>query len=326
MEKGSITQNRIRLYHFFDKNISLREVVFIALVILCLSSYLSPSLALLLGFLVAQFVGHPYLHLNHKVTHILLQASVVGLGFGMDVTGAMEAGKQGALFAMVSIVSVFMLGFVISKLFKIEKKTAFLISAGTAICGGSAIAAVSPVIKAEEKQISVALGVVFILNAVALFVFPAIGQALAMSQEKFGLWSAIAIHDTSSVIGAAANYGTKALEIATTVKLARALWIIPVALVSSVIFKAGGGKIKIPYFIGLFIVAMVVSTYVPPVKEYAPYITKVSKSGLTLTLFLIGSGLSVNRIRSVGVKPLLLGLVLWVLISVFSLCSVIFLV
>jgi len=305
-----------------DRSITTREVIFLLAVVFCLSPLISPPIALLMGLVIAQFIGHPYLHLNHKATHILLQVSVVGLGFGMNVASAMKAGKEGILFTIVSIIGTLVIGFFMGKFLKIEKKTSYLISAGTAICGGSAIAAISPVIKAEEKQISVALGTIFILNSIALFLFPVIGHALHLSQTQFGLWCAIAIHDTSSVVGAASKYGTQALEVATTVKLARALWIIPVAFLSTFIFKNKGGKIKIPYFIGLFILAMIVNTYVPFVQQYSHYLTGFAKAGLTLTLFLIGCGLSRKVLQSVGFKPLVQGVVLWILISAAALWAV----
>lgn len=285
----------------------------------CLTPLVSPPLALLLGLFVAWFVGHPYLHLNNKATHWLLQASVVGLGFGMNVSSALSAGKQGFLFTIVSITVTLTLGYLIGRLLKTDKKTSYLISTGTAICGGSAIAAVSPVIKAGEKQISVALGTVFILNSIALFLFPWIGHHLDMSQTQFGLWSAIAIHDTSSVVGAAGKYGDAALEVATTVKLARALWIIPVSFLSALFFRNKNSKIKIPYFIGFFVIAMVMNTYIPGLNNVSPYIVYVAKAGLTLTLFLIGSGLSKSMLKSVGVRPLLQGVALWLVISVMSL-------
>jgi uncharacterized integral membrane protein (TIGR00698 family) len=298
-----------------DKSISTREVIFLLAVVFCLSPLISPPVALLMGLVIAQFVGHPYLHLNHKATHILLQVSVVGLGFGMNVGSALKAGKQGILFTIISIISTLIAGFLMGKIFKIEKKTSYLISAGTAICGGSAIAAIAPVIKAEEKQISVALGTVFILNAIALFLFPVIGHALNLSQAQFGLWCAIAIHDTSSVVGAAGKYGAEALEVATTVKLARALWIIPVAFLSAFIFKHKSSKLKVPYFIGLFIGAMIINTYVPGIQVFSRYAVYIAKSGLTLTLFLIGCGLSREVLQSVGVKPMIQGVILWVGIS-----------
>lgn len=305
--------------NFLDRSITTREVIFLFGVVFCLSPFITPPIALLLGLIIAQFVGHPYLHLNHKATHILLQVSVVGLGFGMNVTSALNAGKVGILFTIISIIGTLILGFFMGKFMKIERKTSYLISTGTAICGGSAIAAISPIIRAEEKQISVALGVIFILNSVALIVFPFIGHYLDLSQSQFGLWCAIAIHDTSSVVGAASKYGSQALEVATTVKLARALWIIPMAFFSTIIFKNKGGKIKIPYFIGLFVMAMILNTYVPFIQEFSHYLTGFAKAGLTLTLFLIGCGLNRKVLQSVGFKPLIHGFVLWLIISVLAL-------
>lgn len=267
-------------------------------------------------------MDNPYTQLTQKATHWLLQASVVGLGFGMNIVGALHAGKEGILFTIVSIITVLTVGILAGRLLKIDKVTSFLISAGTAICGGSAIAALSPVVKAEEKQTSVSLGVIFILNSIALFLFPVIGHYLRLSQTQFGLWCAIAIHDTSSVVGAASHYGAQALQVATTVKLARALWIIPLAFISTIAFKTGSKKVKIPYFIGLFILAILVSTYMPFINPLVPYLTGVAKIGLTLTLFLIGSGLSFKKLKSVGIVPLFQGVILWVLISGISLWAV----
>lgn len=315
-------ENQKGFKNLLDKSIATREVIFLLAVVLCLSPLISPPIALLMGLIIAQFIGHPYLHLNHKATHILLQVSVVGLGFGMNVTSALKAGKEGILFTIVSIIGTLVIGFFMGKFLKIEKKTSYLISTGTAICGGSAIAAISPVIKAEEKQISVALGTIFILNSAALFLFPFIGHQLNLSQSQFGMWCAIAIHDTSSVVGAASKYGPQALEIATTVKLARALWIIPVAFLSTFIFKNKDSKIKIPYFIGLFVLAMIANTYIPFVQQYNHYLTNIAKAGLTLTLFLIGCGLNRKTISSVGFKPLIQGVILWVIISTAALWAV----
>lgn len=315
-------ENQKGFKNLLDKSITTREVIFLLAVVLCLSPLISPPIALLMGLIIAQFIGHPYLHLNHKATHILLQVSVVGLGFGMNVTSALKAGKEGILFTIVSIIGTLVIGFFMGKFLKIEKKTSYLISTGTAICGGSAIAAISPVIKAEEKQISVALGTIFILNSAALFLFPFIGHQLNLSQSQFGMWCAIAIHDTSSVVGAASKYGPQALEIATTVKLARALWIIPVAFLSTFIFKSKDSKIKIPYFIGLFVLAMIANTYIPFVQQYNHYLTNIAKAGLTLTLFLIGCGLNRKTISSVGFKPLIQGVILWMIISTAALWAV----
>lgn len=308
-----------------NKSITVREIIFFAFLLLCLLPFISPPVALLMGIVVAQSIGHPFLHLNHKATHILLQFSVVGLGFGMNVQSALQAGKSGFMFTVLSILITLILGYLLGRFLKIERKSAFLITVGTAICGGSAIAAISPVIKAEEKQISVALGTIFILNSVALFIFPLIGQSLQLSQQQFGVWSAIAIQDTSSVVGAASKYGAEALQIATTVKLTRALWIIPIALLSSVLFRNKGSQIKIPYFIGLFVLAIVLNTYLPFAKIIGSQIVQLSKIGLTLTLFLIGSGLSKDVFTTVGFKPILQGLILWVMISIPALLAVIYL-
>lgn len=307
---------------FLDRSITAREIIFLAAVLICLSPIVSPPVALLLGIIMAQVTGHPYIHLNHKITRILLQVSVIGLGFGINAGSAAKAGSQGILFTIASIAITLLLGFIAGRFLKIDRKASYLISVGTAICGGSAIAAVSPVINAEEKQVSIALGTVFILNALALFAFPFIGGLLHLSQTQFGLWSAIAIHDTSSVVGAASKYGAQALETATTVKLARALWIIPVSFMSALLFKNKTGNIKIPWFIGVFIIAMVLNTWVPAIHNYGHYIVHAAKAGLTLTLFLIGSGLSKKVLVTTGYKPVVQGLLLWVVISAITLWAV----
>jgi uncharacterized integral membrane protein (TIGR00698 family) len=304
---------------FFDKSISIRELLFILAVVFCLSPFASPPVALVIGLLLSFSIGNPYKNLNRRASSILLQVSVVGLGFGMNVTSAINAGKTGVLFTVFSIVGTFVGGFLLKKILKIEKKTSYLISSGTAICGGSAIAAISPVIKAEEKQISVALATIFILNSLALILFPIIGHWLNLSQTQFGLWCAIAIHDTSSVVGASSKYGALSLQVATTVKLTRALWIIPIAFLSSLIFKNRGSKIKVPYFIGLFVIAMLFNSYLPFVKQYSLYLVNMAKASLTLTLFLIGSGLSKEVLKSVGFRPFLEGVALWIMISITSL-------
>lgn len=309
---------------FFKISVIQQQIIFVALLLFCTTSVVSPPIALLLGLIVANLSGHPFLHLNHKATNILLQVSVVGLGFGMNVNSALSAGKDGFIFTIASIFTTIILGTFLGKWLKIEKKTSHLISCGTAICGGSAIAAITPVIKSDEKQTSIALGVIFILNSVALFLFPVVGHWLDLSQKEFGLWCAIAIHDTSSVVGAASKFGPEALQIATTVKLARALWIIPVALLTAVIFKNKSSKIKIPYFIGLFILAMVMNTYFLKTAIIAPFLVSIAKIGLTLTLFLIGAGLNRNILKSVGIKPLFQGLILWIFIAIGTLVMIMY--
>jgi len=319
MQTQHIQQNSGLLLNISD---NLRKIIFILCIALCLTSIISPAIALLMGLVVAQLTGHPYLHLNHKATQLLLQISVVGLGFGMNVHSALQAGEQGIVFTIFSISGTLIFGYFMGRWLNIDKKTSYLISSGTAICGGSAIAAISPVIKAEEKQISVALGCVFILNSIALFAFPVIGHYFNLSQTQFGLWCALAIHDTSSVVGAAAKFGPHALEVATTVKLARALWIIPVAFASTFIFKNRSKKISMPYFIGLFVLAMVANTYITSISVICPYIILIAKAGLTLTLFLIGAGLSRKVLASVGFRPLLQGVTLWIAISATALYAV----
>ena len=308
---------------YFLQHPQQQKALFITVALLCVTPFISAPIALVLGFLMIQFVGNPYEETTKKLIHKLLQISVVGLGFGMNVNSALKAGREGFIFTLVSIISVLVIGFLLTKILKIEKITGYLISAGTAICGGSAIAAIAPIVKAKPNQISVALAVIFTLNSIALLLFPLIGNMLHLSQHDFGLWSAIAIHDTSSVVGAASKYGTEALEVATTVKLARALWIIPLSLLSVTLFKNKESKIKIPWFIGFFILAMIVNTYVSFVQPISPFIVSISKAGLTLTLFLIGAGLSLNVIKNVGIKPLLLAVLLWLFISIASLLIIV---
>ncbi len=308
-----------------EKHTRTQQFIFLCLLLICLSGYITPPIALLLGLLVANLSGHPWLHLNHKIIRVLLQISVVGLGFGMNVTNALLSSKESFLLTVASIFSTVFIGRMIGKWLQTDSKTSHLISCGTAICGGSAIAALTPVIKSDEKQTSVALGVIFILNSIALFLFPAIGHWLELSQQDFGLWCALAIHDTSSVVGAANKYGAEALAIATTVKLARALWIIPVVLLTSFLFKNKASKIKIPYFIGFFILAMILNTYVTELAAISPYIVTVAKIGLTVTLFFIGSGLSSSVLLAVGIKPLIQGVLLWGFIASLSLVAIFYL-
>ncbi len=295
------------------------KIIFITASLLCLTPYIDPPLALLMGLIIAQTTGHPFISHNKMATNWLLKISIVGLGFGMNLNHAIEAGKEGLVFTIFSIFTTLILGYFIGKMLDIDTKTSYLVSSGTAICGGSAIAAVSPIIKADDKQMSVALGIVFILNSIGLFIFPVIGEWLQMTQHQFGVWAAIAIHDTSSVVGAATKYGQEALQVATTIKLERALWIIPLSVLTLFFFKGENKKITIPYFIGLFILAMIISTNLPQFKNEFSYLVLFAKKGLTLTLFLIGAGLSLKTIKSVGIKPFIQGILLWIFISVLSL-------
>lgn len=300
-----------------------RKIFFIVLAVVCLTPFISSPIALALGFILAVFIGNPFEKHLHQYIHVLLQISIVGLGFGLKLDEALQAGKTGLILTVVSIVTVMVLGYFLGKIFKLERPLSYLLSAGTAICGGSAIAAISPIIKPNTKQISLALAIIFTLNSVALFVYPAIGHLLNLTQQQFGLWCAVGIHDTSSVVGAASKYGDEALKIATTVKLARALWIIPVSLITMFIFKSKGSKIKIPWFIGYFIAAIILNTYFPFFDRFSTSITVLAKSGLNLTLFFIGSTLSLQTLKSIGLKPLSAAVLLWVTISIGSLLYII---
>ncbi|GAB0157696.1 putative sulfate exporter family transporter [Chryseobacterium sp. Alg-005] len=298
---------------------SVQKIIFIGFAILCLTPLISSPVALALGFLMVVIVGHPFEKSLHSYIHLLLQISIVGLGFGLQLDEALQAGKTGFIITVASIISVMVLGYFLGKIFRLDKPLSYLISVGTAICGGSAIAATSPIIKPETRQISLALAIVFTLNSIALFIYPAIGHFLQLSQEQFGLWCAVGIHDTSSVVGAASKYGDAALKTATTVKLARALWIIPVSVITMFIFKNKGTKIKIPWFIGWFILAILLNTYLPFPDSITSIVTGFAKSGLNLTLFFIGSTLSVQTLKTIGAKPLASAIILWIVISIGSL-------
>ncbi|WP_292008277.1 putative sulfate exporter family transporter [Chryseobacterium sp.] len=315
--------SRFQSLKIFSKNEALKKSIFCVLAVLCITPLISSPLALALGFFLAIFIGNPFEKYLHKYIHLLLQVSIVGLGFGLQLNEAMRAGKTGFQLTIISIMIVMILGYVLGKILKIERPLFYLISTGTAICGGSAIAAVSPIIKPDTKQISVALAIVFTLNSVALFIYPSIGHLLHLSQEQFGLWCAIGIHDTSSVVGAANKYGNEALHVATTVKLARALWIIPVSIITMFIFKTKGSKIKIPWFIGLFVLAIIAGTYIPFMNTLGHYITYIAKSGLNLTLFFIGASLSLSTLKTINFKSLSFAVILWIIISVGSLLYII---
>ena len=286
--------------------------------------WLTPPVALFLGLAFALLCGQAHPKFNKKTSKYLLQYSVVGLGFGMNLHAALASGKEGMEFTILSVVGTMLIGWFIGrKVLKVDRDTSYLISSGTAICGGSAIAAVGPVLRAKDSEMSVALGIIFVLNAIALFVFPVIGHWLGMSQHEFGTWAAIAIHDTSSVVGAGAAYGEEALKVATTIKLTRALWIIPLAFVTSFLFKSKGQKVSIPWFIFFFILAMVVNTYLlTGVPQVGQTINYIARKGLTITLFFIGASLSRDVLKSVGIKPLVQGVLLWMVISLGTLAYI----
>ncbi len=288
------------------------------------AAWVTPPVALFLGLAFALVCGQAHPRFNKKMSKYLLQYSVVGLGFGMNLHASLASGREGMEFTILSVFGTLLIGWVIGrKLLKVGRDTSYLISSGTAICGGSAIAAVGPVLRAKDSDMSVALGTIFVLNAIALFIFPVVGHALGMSQQDFGTWAAIAIHDTSSVVGAGAAYGEEALRVATTIKLTRALWIIPVAILTSFIFKSKGRRVSIPWFIFFFILAMVFNTYVLGTSAtgiaIGNGINDLARKMLTVTLFFIGASLSRDVLRTVGLRPLVQGVLLWVVISLGTL-------
>lgn len=283
------------------------------------SNPISAPIALLCGLVFAFVFKNPCPKFNKKTSKYLLQVAVVLLGFNMNLHESLKSGAEGMMFTVVSVVGVMVLGVLFGYWMHINRKTSYLISSGTAICGGSAIAAVGPVVKADENEMAVSLGVIFILNSIALFIFPPIGHMLDMTQEQFGTWAAIAIHDTSSVVGAGEVYGEVALQTATLIKLTRALWIIPLAFVTMFIFRDRTGKISIPWFIFIFVLAMIVNTYIPLPEALTSTLVWFARRGMVVTLFLIGASLSIATVKQVGVKPLLLAVALWIIISLTSL-------
>jgi len=297
---------------------TLAKVLFIVGLLLSLSGYVSPPVALTAGILFGLSFTHPYISESRGVARILLQSSVVALGFGMNLHEVLRAGSSGFLYTALGISFALLLGAALGKFLQVRGNSSFLITTGTAICGGSAIAAIAPIVEADEHEVAVSLGTVFILNSVALLIFPPIGSALHLSQTQFGLWAALAIHDTSSVVGAATKYGVDALVVGTTVKLARALWIVPLALATAAI-KHHRSRIQLPWFILLFVLAALLNTYVRTVAHFSPKLFTVGRLGLTATLFLIGSGLSLATLKEVGWRPLLQGVLLWLGVGLTSL-------
>jgi uncharacterized integral membrane protein (TIGR00698 family) len=301
---------------------ALRLALFLAAILFCLTPWATPPLALALGLFLALTIGNPFAGRTTKATKLLLQASVVGLGFGMNLAKVVAAGRTGILFTIATIAGTLLLGYALGRAMNISRGTAHLISSGTAICGGSAIAAVGPVIGASDEEMSVSLGTVFVLNGIALFLFPPIGTLLHLTQTQFGVWAAIAIHDTSSVVGAAARYGAEALQIATTVKLIRALWIVPLTIGTAIAFRRKAARMAWPWFILFFLLASVMRTYVAAPTELWDVLVRLARIGLTVTLFLIGAGLTRKTLAAVGIRPMLLGVVLWIAISCAGLWAV----
>ena len=306
----------------------LSKVIYIALAAIILFPFgafglsglvISAPIALLCGLIYAFTLDNPFPKFNKKCSKYLLQVAVVCLGFNMNVEQSLKSGAEGMMFTVVSVIGVMALGVMLGSWLHINRKTAYLISSGTAICGGSAIAAVGPVLKADTDEMAVSLGVIFILNSIALFIFPPLGHMMDMSQTQFGTWAAIAIHDTSSVVGAGEVFGEVALQTATLIKLTRALWIIPLAFATMFIFRDKTGKVSIPWFIFLFVLAMIANTYLSLPGWFTTVMVWIARRGMVLTLFMIGASLTFKMLKSVGVRPLILAVSLWVIISVSSL-------
>jgi uncharacterized integral membrane protein (TIGR00698 family) len=306
------------------------KIIFFLGLLLAASGLVSPPVALVGGIAYGFTVEHPLRREASALAKLLLQCSVILLGFGMNLTQVAHAGKSGFLYTAISITCAVALGLLLGKLLQIRGKASYLITMGTAICGGSAIAALAPITDANEEEISISMGTVFLLNSIALLVFPAIGWWLHLSQNQFGLWAALAIHDTSSVVGAAAKYGPQALTVGTTVKLARALWIVPVSLVTASMMsrvavaagKTHKAKVKVPWFIFFFILASVASTYLLRFAPFYANMNRLGRLGLTATLFLIGTSLSRKTLKQVGFRPLLQGVVLWIIVGCASLAAI----
>ena len=297
------------------------KILFVLGLAFCLTLWASPPVALLAGLFFGAIAEHPYPGESRQVSKYMLQAAVVGLGFGMNLHQVLRAGRSGFVYTAVGIGFALMVGTVLGKLVKVRPRASFLISTGTAICGGSAIAAVGPVLGATEDEMSVSLGTIFLLNSVALLTFPAIGTVMKLSQPQFGLWAALAIHDTSSVVGACAKYGVAALAVGTTVKLARALWIVPITVAAAV--KTGSKtRIQWPWFILFFCLAAMLNTYFLEGLPVYQFLSRAGKLMLIFTLFLIGATLSPTALRKVGPRPLIQGVLLWIVVAATSLLAI----
>lgn len=302
----------------------MRKGLFVICLLGCTLPMAGTAFGLMGGIAFSLLLGNPWPKQSSKFSKILLQISVVGLGFGLSLKQIVHTGKQSFVFTIVGITLTLAIGYLLGRVFKTEKNTSLLISFGTAICGGSAIAAMAPVIKSKDEETSVALATVFTLNAAGLLLFPLIGHALSMNQTLFGTWAALAIHDTSSVVGATAAYGSQALAVGTTVKLTRALWITPVVLVVAWM-NGSRQKASIPLFIIGFILAAVIATLLPQFATVWQFLVSIAKQSLVVTLFLIGSGLTRAVLQKVGFRPFLQAVSLWVLVSTVSLMALLML-
>ena len=296
----------------------LIKTFFFAGLIISATGYISPPIALTAGIIFGLSVAHPLPADSKDLSRFLLQASVVALGFGMNLHEVIKAGRSGFVYTALGISFALIVGLALGKFLQVRGNSSFLITAGTAICGGSAIAAVGPILQADEQEMAVALGTIFILNSVALLVFPLVGWALHLTEQQFGLWAALAIHDTSSVVGAASKYGPYALVVGTTVKLARALWIVPLALITAAV-KRSNSKVKLPWFILFFCLAAVVNTYVPNISHLTQSFFTLGRFSLTAVLFLIGTSISPAALKEVGWRPLAQGILLWIVVALTSL-------
>lgn len=283
----------------------------------CCCPYVSAPMALLAGIAYGTILGNSWGKITATWSKRLLQVSVIGLGFGLNLPELLKTGKDAFLYTSISICFTMAIGYLLGRLFNTPRRTSTLISFGTAICGGSAIAAMAPVIKAKSEETGVALATVFALNSIALLLFPPIGHLLGMGQRPFGLWSALAIHDTSSVVGAAATYGGVALAVGTTVKLTRALWIMPSAMITAW-FEKSEGKVTFPFFIIGFIAAAGIKTMLPQFDQVWHPVNSVAKQSLVVTLFLIGTGLTREVLKRTGLRPLVHGVLLWLIVSFVS--------
>ncbi|MGJ5642878.1 YeiH family protein [Formosa sp. S-31] len=302
----------------------LAKLYFFAVLAAALLGLISSPVALGLGFIFSLWFKHPFLSASERSIQVLLKLAVVGLGFGMTLTDTIKTGISSFGLTLFCIVLTLSFGILLARYLHLDKTLGHLITSGTSICGGSAIAAISPIIRADTKTISIALGAVFFLNAIALILFPPLGHLFHLSQQQFGLWSAVAIHDTSSVVGASLTYGNEALQIATTVKLSRTLWIIPLSALSMILFKSKGQGIKFPFFILFFIIAIFANSYQILPQSFSNSIVLLSKHLLVATLFLVGSTLSLNDIKQTGIKPMLFAVILWVFVSVTSLLYILY--
>lgn len=300
----------------------MAKYIFIGLLVLCMAPMVTTPMALAAGIVFSLLFGNPWPKESTIASQMLLKLSVVGLGFGVSIQEVWSVGKDSAGYTIVGIVVTIGVGLVLGRMLHLKGNTAALISCGTAICGGSAIAAMAPVLRSKDDEIAVALATVFSLNAVALILFPFIGDLVGLTQHQFGYWAGMAIHDTSSVVGAAASYGAEALRTGTTVKLTRAAWIAPIAMIAGLWLRSEQ-KTKFPLFIGGFVFAAVLHSLVPQLSGLWGALSVIARQCLVITLFLVGCGLSRSVLQRIGPRPLLHGVTLWVFVSLLTLLGIV---